>query len=198
VIEVELKARVRDRAAVLARVASFARAEGQVDKLDEYWHGPGWREDRGARGFRIRGEGGKTVVTRKAKRREGGVEANREREFSVSDRDCFVEFVQSLGCEPFYSKRKRGEAFTALVGGEGRGPSAGAAAMAATIEVFEVIGLGDFIEIEILVPEGDPEAVARASREVRALLSRSGLSESDVEPRFYSELLAEAGLIAES
>jgi predicted adenylyl cyclase CyaB len=192
VIEVELKARVRDRAAVLAKVASFARAEGPVDKLDEYWHGPGWREDRGARGFRLRVEGGETVVTRKAKRREGGGEANREREFSVSDRASFVEFIRSLGCETFYSKRKRGEAYSVLVGAEGSGRAA-----TATVEVFEVVGLGDFIEIEILVPEGDPDAVAWASREVRALLARSGVGESDVEPRFYSELLAEAGLIDE-
>lgn len=185
-IEVELKARIRDRAAVLAELASFARAEGPVDKLDEYWHGPGWREDRGARGFRLRVEGRETVVTRKAKRRDAGGEANLEREFSVSDRASFVEFIRSLGCEPFYSKRKRGQAFSVPVG-----------AATATVEVFEVVGLGDFIEIEILVPEGDPEAVAWASREVRALLARSGLGESDIEPRFYSELLAEAGLIDE-
>jgi adenylate cyclase, class 2 len=195
-VEVELKARIRDRTAVLAAVSSFARALGPVDKFDEYWHEPGWRENRGARGFRIRGEGESTLVTLKEKRREGGIEANRELEFGVSDRAAFVELIKSLGCEPYYSKRKRGEAFTTLVGAEGSGPSAGAAATAATIEVFEVLGLGDFIEIEILVPEGDAGAVDWASRELRGLLSRSGVPESDLEPRFYSELLMEAGLMA--
>jgi predicted adenylyl cyclase CyaB len=191
VIEVEVKARLRDRAAVLARVGAFARPAGAVDKLDEYWHGPGWRDARGARGFRIRDEGGSTVVTRKQKRREGGVESNREIEFAVSDRAAFAEFAASLGCEPYYSKRKRGEAFScpAEPGGEG-GP--------ATIEVFELIGLGDFIEIEILVPEGDPETLSLASRRVLELLERAGLSKTDIEPRFYSELLVEAGLVAAS
>jgi adenylate cyclase, class 2 len=190
VIEVELKAHLRDRAAALAKVASFARAAGPVDKLDEYWHAPGRRDESDAQGFRLREEGGETVVTRKIKSREGGVEANRESEFAVPDRRAFVEFIRSLGCEPYYTKRKRGEAFTALVDGEGPGPAATAA-----IELFEVPGLGDFIEIEILVPEGEPEAAVRASQEIRALLSRSGVSESDIEPRFYSELLKEAGLI---
>jgi predicted adenylyl cyclase CyaB len=187
-IEVEVKARVSDKAAVLAKVAAFARSEGAVDKLDEYWHGPGWRENRGTRGFRLRAEGGETVVTRKSKSREGGIERNREIEFGVSDRDAFVELIENLGCEPYYTKRKRGEAFTvpadsAMPGG------------VATIEIFEVLGLGDFIEVELLVPEGDAEASVRAASRVRALLALSGVPESEIEPRFYSELLVEAGLI---
>jgi len=206
-IEVELKARVRDRAAVRSSVASFARSLGPVDKLDEYWAYPGGAdpvvvgsdfscEPAGARprGFRVREEGGRATVTRKEKRREGGLESNREIEFEVSDVAAFVDFALSLGCQLSYTKRKRGEAFEAA-----SEPSAGQGSpMRATIELFEVVGLGDFIEIEILVPEGDPEASASAAREVRALLARVGVPESDLESRFYSELLAEAGLAPRS
>jgi adenylate cyclase, class 2 len=185
VIEVELKAHVRDRAAVVAAVAAFARAEGGVDKSDDYWHGPDWRLNRGTRGFRVRSEEGRSVVNFKAKRAEGGIEVNREREFEVSDRQAFDEFALRLGCEPFYKKRKRGLRFAV----EGS-----AFPDAATIEVLEVEGLGDFIEIEILLPEEEPASVALAQGEVRALLARSGVGEDAIESRFYSELLMAAGL----
>ncbi len=191
-IEVELKARVADRKAVEARVASFASLEGPVDKLDSYWHGPDWRLQRGKRGFRIRAEGSESVVTFKTKRAEGGIEINRETEFAISDARAFIEFAQRLGCEPFYQKRKRGLRFRAELCGRDLPGCEGAAA----IELVEVEGLGDFLEIEILLPDEDPAAVALAQGEIRGLLARSGLGPEDIEPRFYSELLVAAGLVA--
>lgn len=231
-IEVELKARVRDKAAVLAALSRFASPAGEIDKRDAYWHGPGWRVDRGSRGFRIRSErrlpppaaaggtppeeggalaaivaqrvpgaasaaGGEAAtaaaatVTFKEKRAEGGIEINREREFEVSDPEAFLEFIERLGCESFYSKRKRGLAFKVP-----RAAGEGATASQATIELVEVEGLGDFIEIEILLPSEEPAALALAQGEIRSLLRRSGLSEEDIESRYYSELLMEAGLVA--
>jgi predicted adenylyl cyclase CyaB len=183
-IEVELKARLRDREAVLATVAGFARDAGEVDKFDSYWHGPDWRIERGKKGFRLRSEGGSTVVAFKTKRSEGGMEINREREIGVSDAEAFVEFCIRLGCEPFYSKRKRGRKF--LVGA--------ADGDAITIEIVEVLGLGHFIEIEALLAEEDPAAIALAQGEIRGLLARAGVPAEDIEPRFYSELLVEAGM----
>jgi predicted adenylyl cyclase CyaB len=196
VIEVELKAHVRDRAAVEAAVAAYARPLGLVDKRDAYWHGPDWRLNRGTRGFRVRSEcpagsgaGGaaSTIVTFKTKRSEGGIEINREREFEVSDPEAFVEFAQRLGCEPFFEKRKRGFAFK----------SGGLGFCEATIEIVEVEGLGDFIEIEVLLEEEEPSMVALAQGEIRALLARAGVGEEDIESRFYSELLIAAGLVAQ-
>ena len=195
-IEVELKARVADRAAVEARVSSFAVLEGPVDKLDAYWHGPDWRLARGKKGFRIRAEEGKSVVTFKTKSGEGGIEINRESEFGISDPVVFVEFALRLGCEPFFSKRKRGTRYLVDPCERG-GPGAPEAACrgAATIEIVEVEGLGDFIEIEILLPEEEPAAIALAQGEIRGLLARSGLGAEAIEPRYYSELLMAAGLV---
>ncbi len=62
-IEVELKAHLRDRRAVEARVATFARFAGSVQKFDSYWHGPDWRLQRETKGFRIREEDGSSGVT---------------------------------------------------------------------------------------------------------------------------------------
>lgn len=188
-IEVELKAHLRDPAAALAAVSAFARDEGPVDKADEYWHGPDWRLHRGSRGFRLRSEGGLPIVNFKTKRSEGGIEINRECEFEVSERGAFLEFVRRLGCEPFYSKRKRGRKFSFDYGAS--------LASSATIEIVEVEGLGDFIEIEILLPDEEPRALALAQGEIRTLLSRAGVDEADIESRFYSELLMEAGLVAQ-
>ncbi|HUW42532.1 MAG TPA: CYTH domain-containing protein [Rectinemataceae bacterium] len=205
-IEVELKARLGDREAVQARVAAFARYSGPVDKFDSYWHEPDWRRARGAKGFRVRDEGGSSVVTFKTKRVEAGVEVNLEREFGVGDPDIFVEFCRRLGCEPFYTKRKRGSRYVydppaasaAATGprpGAQSGESAAAYSRPATIEIIEVEGLGDFIEIEILLENEEPAALAAAQAELRGLLERAGVSASEIESRFYSELLMAAGKI---
>lgn len=187
-IEVELKAHLRDRAATQAAVAAFARPIGGVDKRDSYWHGPDWRRNGDTRGFRIRSELGSTTVTFKDKRPEGGIEINREREFEVLDAEAFVEFAQRLGCEPFFEKRKRGLAYKAS--------ASPGAEDEATIEIVEVAGLGDFIEIEVLLDDEDPRRLALAQGEIRALLARALVAEGDIEPRFYSELLMDAGLVA--
>ena len=135
----------------------------------------------------MRYERDSAVVNFKLKREEGGVEINREVEFSVSDVVAFDEFVLRLGCEPHYKKRKSGVAFKA--GGDEQWPRE------ATIEIVEVEGLGDFIEIEVLLEAENPADVAEARGEIEALLTRAGLGEVDIEPRFYSELLTEAGFI---
>lgn len=185
-IEVELKAHVADPAKVEAALRSFTTFVRAFDKKDAYWHGPEWRAHRGTRGFRVRTDDGEATATFKDKRTEGGIEINREREFVVSDPGAFAEFVERLGCEPFYAKRKRGLRFET-----GQGKS-----RAIALELAELDGLGWFLEIEELVPEGDPAAIALAQGEIRSLLARAGVDESEIEPRFYSELLMDAGLVS--
>jgi adenylate cyclase class 2 len=176
-MEVELKARVRDRGAVEARVASFARFLRNFDKSDEYWHGPDWRFARGTKGFRLRMDGGKAVVTFKQKRNDGGIEVNRETEFEVSDASGFKALVGRIGCEPFYKKRKVGAAY------EHEG---------CTIELVNVEGLGDFIEIERLVEDDDPSDIALAQGTIRTVLAMAGVADGEIEGRSYSELVLEA------
>jgi adenylate cyclase class IV len=210
-IEVELKAHLRDRRAAEASVSAFARLVGSVDKFDSYWHGPDWRRERGTKGFRIRAEDHSTTVTFKNKRVENGLEVNLEREFGVGDPEIFVEFCRRLGCESFYTKRKRGSRYiydSASRSGQASAevplPRSGAPrgesppTRPATIEIVEVEGLGDFIEIEILLEDEEPEALARAQAEIRGLLERAGVDAAAIESRFYSELLMEAGKVPRS
>lgn len=196
-IEIELKARVADPRAVAERLAAFARYDGEFLKEDAYWHGPGWRERRGGKGFRIRREAGRAMVTWKEKRLEGGMERSREREFSVGDAELFSEFARRLGCEPFYAKRKVGSRwFLDRLPVEGdRLPVEGDRATPIALELLEVPGLGHFLEIEALITEDDGAAIARARDELRDCLRRTGLPEDAIEPRTWSELLSEAGLI---
>jgi|WetSurMetagenome_2_1015567.scaffolds.fasta_scaffold473872_1 predicted adenylyl cyclase CyaB len=183
-IEVELKARVRDRRAVEAAVGGFASLVGETDKRDSYWKAPSAGAGAAKRDFRLRREGGTSVVTFKQKRVEEGIEVNVEREFVVSDPEAFAALAERIGCLQWYEKRKRGLKYEAASGSAADGK--------ATIEIVEVEGLGGFIEIEVLLAREDPAAVARARGELRSLLARAGCSEADIEPRYYSELLAAA------
>jgi len=173
-MEIELKARVRDPEAVEAKVRSFARFVRSFDKSDGYWHGPEWRFSRGTKGFRLRMDDGKAVVTFKQKRNDGGIEVNRETEFEVSDAAAFTALVERIGCEPFYRKRKRGNAYEHDD---------------CTIEMVRVDGVGDFIEIENLLERDDPEAIALAQGTIRTILAMAGVPDGEIEGRSYSELV---------
>jgi len=173
-MEIELKARVRDKAAVTARVESFARYMRSFDKSDEYWHGPDWRFVRGTKGFRLRMDGEKAIVTFKQKRNDGGIEINRETEFEVSDAAAFKALVERVGCEPFYRKRKTGKAYDY----DG-----------CTVELVNIEGLGEFIEIERLIERDDPAEIALAQGSIRAILAMSGVPDGEIEGRSYSELV---------
>jgi adenylate cyclase class 2 len=174
VTEIELKARIADPKAVEARVAAFARFVRAFDKLDSYWHGPDWRFSRGTKGFRLRCDAGKAIITYKLKRNEGGIEINKETEFEVSDKEAFKGLIERVGCEAFYEKRKTGVMYDF----EGY-----------TIEIAEVGGVGAFLEIERVLDTEDPGVIAIVQGELKALLVRSGVPESDIEGRSYAELI---------
>lgn len=178
-LEIELKAWVRDPAGVERRVADFASRVRDFDKFDSYWHGPDWRFVRGTKGFRVRSDGDSTVVNFKKKRNEAGIEINQETEFTVSDRAAFVSLVQRIGCEPFYEKRKRGSAWSY----DGF-----------LIELLQVEGLGHFIEIEFMLERDDPAAIALAQGELKRILRMAGVQESEIEARGYSDLLLNEGV----
>lgn len=190
-LEVELKARVADMAATEARIASFATYERSFDKADLYFRAPSplpsvpgmsgvaAEEERG-RAFRLRRDGDKAYVTFKAKTREAGVEVNREREFEVSEPAAFEELCARLGCVVAVRKGKRGRAYR-------HGDI--------LLELCEVAGLGNFLEIETMLPADSGAAdIARAKEGLHAALARAGLAEGDVEERYYTEMLAAKGL----
>ncbi|MDR2052491.1 MAG: class IV adenylate cyclase [Treponema sp.] len=185
-IEIELKAWVDDPGAVKEKLGKLALYNGEFLKEDTYWKrknpeiGP---ETLPLSGIRIRKESGRDAegnvhsviaVTYKSKETREGLEVNCEREFSISDAEVFEELLGHLGLKPVISKRKSG--FSWNYNG-------------ITAELAEVAGLGWFAELEILAGDGGPETVRIARQRLLDLLTKLGIGEDKIEPRYYTEML---------
>jgi adenylate cyclase class 2 len=183
VLEIELKAWSDDLEAVrrrLVRLAKKAKKPRPVVKEDVYFCPPGIDparcDQRRDALIRVRIEDGKAVVTGKRKKIERGVETSEEIELAVDDASALRRFVDYLGYRPFLEKRKESRSYVWSRG--------------VTVELNRVKGLGDFVEIEALVPDGAPAKRVEAARDrLRAILAALGIPESRIEGRPYMELL---------
>lgn len=173
--EVELKARLTNPAEIEAKAAQLGAFEKETYKEDIYFR----RRDEASMvprdRYRLRREAGRAVVTFKQKISTGGMEVNQETEFEVDDAHAFFQFADRFGFEPFVVKRK-----TSRVYRVGR----------VRIELNEVEHLGHFAEIELMCSEQDQVPIARL--EVARLLKRLGLTDDDLEPRYYIQMIQEA------
>ena len=186
-IEVELKARVHNVAAVKKAIAALGGVSepAEYEKNDQYWYSEALQAALPS-GVRVRqetrgsgsGRSALTLVTYKRKEHRDGVEVNDEQEFEVSDGAAFTGLLSRLGLTAGLEKRKTGWALR-LGGGQ-------------TIELHEVPPLGWFVEIEILCAEGNDAAVSAARAKVLETLRAIGLSDACIEHKYYSELLQEA------
>ncbi len=146
------------------------------------------RTDKQARKIRIREEldedssERETVVNYKRKETRGLSEVNDEREFSINDRAAFEALMRDLDFSPTIEKRKDTKSFS------WRAPSG----RDVTIELSLIAELGWFVEIEILASEPDETETESARLDLMDALARSGVSESAIEMRYYSDMLAEA------
>ncbi len=180
-IEVEVKARVRDPAAVERALAGMGRPLGEAEYEDVYYcpaRIEGYTHER----FRLRRSGPRSTVTFKEKAEGGGAEASREHEFEVSDPEAFLAFARAFGFREFLVKSKKGRRWKVGAGRAG-------AEFAATVELWSVGRLGEFVEIEIMVETEDRIAAARQG--VMEILERLGIDEAAVELRPYTLLLYE-------
>jgi adenylate cyclase class 2 len=185
--EIELKAWVDDPEERKKRLSAMAEYRGPFEKEDSYWfpRGPFPSETGGPplSGVRIReecsaGMDGKVSriirITCKSKELRQGIEINDEREFEVSDKRAFEEFLRGLGLERGISKKKRGWAWVY---------------QGITAELCHVEELGWFAELEILADNDRPETVAAARERLLGLLGEIGLGEDKIEDRYYTEML---------
>lgn len=180
-VEIELKARVRDPETQKNAISRLARYAGEYRREDAYWY---TSADSG-RGVRVRresftGPGGETarstLAAYKTKEVRDGIEVNYEREFEVSDGDAFEELLGRLGLARGACKLKRGWSWNCRE---------------ITVELSEVEGLGWFTELEILADGDLPETVANARRRLLELLNEIGISEDQIEGRYYTDMLRE-------
>jgi adenylate cyclase class 2 len=183
-LEVELKAWA-DLEAARARLESLGkRFVKSTVKDDRYFCGPGvdpkTADPKRDRVVRVRIEGGEAILTAKVKAVEGGVETSREIELTASDAAAACALLDYMGYRPFLKKRKETRTYSWSEG--------------LSVELNRIEGLGDFVEIERLVPDGSPRERIEAAREdVRAVARELGVADR-IEGRLYADLLRERGV----
>ena len=166
-IEIELKARLEDKKNIIEILYKKARFAADYLKKDFYY------SKANAPSIRIREDKGDFFVTRKLKTISEGMEVNDELEFKISSADDFEKLLFELGYKKYFSKIKDGKRFEI---GE------------YTIEVHSIAGLGDFIEIERLIPPEQKQNIQNIKSEELDLLVEFGIDISQLEPRPYIEI----------
>ncbi len=114
---------------------------------------------------------GRAFLTYKEIMDPGRNEEFDELEVEVSDFHTTVEILRRLGYKEDVTVRKRRLVYR-LDG--------------ITFELNEVEGLGGFLDIEVISND-----IEKAKRKIWEVAKRLGLSEKDVEPRLYQELIRE-------
>ena len=199
-MEIELKAHARDRGAVLKKLEAFAVFDKSVSKDDRYFKLEKSGAPNGHITARIRqekssGQDGRALeekifltYKKKEKRLASGgaaLEVNQEFEAALDNAECLEALFSDIGFVPHFEKHKDAVGFYADT------PCG-----KAHLELCSVPPLGDFLEIEFVtdcdVPE---EKIAAMRKELEALVTKCGLALDDIEEKYYSELLAEAGII---
>ena len=179
--EIELKARVNDPVEMRSMMDKLYGGGKDISKEDIYYlYGniPGQSSEDRSQPVRLRTENDENVVTLKRKSVDDGIEMNDELEFGVDDQQAFLKFLQLTGASEWLVKTKRGWKYSAEVNG-----------FKAVIELCEVSTLGWFLEIEIVLSSPNDEQAAAAKDTLYNILNKAGLSERDIESRYYSDML---------
>jgi adenylate cyclase class 2 len=179
-IEVELKARVNDPDHVRAELGR--RAAGQASTYrDTYYDWPDRRlTGNGRQELRVRiietGSASRCVLTFKGAMLDQA--STPEYETDVGSPEAMGAILAGLGLEHLIAYTKHCENFTF--------DAEGLRIVATVVAVPELDGT--FVEIETLVTDHAPVDAARAA--VRRVLADLGLSESDLEPAFYIDMIS--------
>lgn len=187
--EIELKAHVANKNSVEKKLNSFAIYKGKAIKQDSYFQ---FEKSKDAYlSCRIRDEkitnadGPKfehSFLTYKLKEKKQDLdgckyEVNVENKTELSNPDVIIKLLLDTGYKKAYTKQKNAKQwnFQTEYGN-------------ANLELCNIPNLGDFLEIEIVTDFCDNEIQIR--EELKNLILKSGLLLSDIEGKYYSELLA--------
>lgn len=175
--EIELKARVNEPEKTKKLLESLYGEAENILKDDIYYIYRNIGTEHG-QPVRLRSENNKNVVTLKQKSVANGVEINDELEFEVDNPENFLKYMQLTGAEQWLTKKKRGWKFDSDTD-----------AGQAVIELCEVIGLGWFLEIEIVIESPEQDQIEKAMNTIHKILEAAEISSDKIEPRYYSEML---------
>lgn len=172
-LEIELKARVKDLDAVRERLTALhAEPEGRVHERDLYLNAP--HRDFGVtdEALRIREADGRCTVTYKgAKKRDYHLKAREEWNCGVESGDIMGRIFLSLGFRPVAEVRKWREYYRYRN---------------ATVCLDQVHDLGEFVEIEL----SDPSSVDEPAGYVARLAEEIGVAGEPILSSYLELLLA--------
>lgn len=180
-LEVELKYRVTDPAAVLARLAAVQGVRvGEVVEVDHYFNAPDRDFKSSGEAFRLRREGTSNRFTYKGPKHNTATKTRTEIEVPVADGDAGAavaeQLVRALGYRSVAVVRKTRAAYDVVRGD-----------FTATVCLDAVEGVGSFVEVEVVCDEAK---AAAAESTVLGLAAELGLTVP--EPRSYLGMLLEA------
>lgn len=180
-LEVEVKYRVPDMAAVASRLLALgAERAGEAVEADHYYNAPDRDFRATGEAFRLRRVGDANRFTYKGPKREGPTKTRTEIELGVEPGDSGAAVAErlllSLGYRPVAVVRKTRTTYELTRSG-----------IALTVCLDAAEKVGTFVEVEAVCDEGRFEA---AQAGVLSLASELGLTVR--EPRSYLGMLLEA------
>lgn len=191
--EIELKAHTYNRKETIKILNTFANYVGFFQKEDSYYK----LQKQNSNDFisvRIRKELSKqeqnisekiylTYKQKELKNTSDGtkIEVNNEKECELSNSETVISILLDTGFYEYLSKSKTVEKFTYQT------PFG-----IATIEICTIPPIGDFIEIEILNDSNNESNVDNIKKEILSILEKCNIPQSQIEEKFYSQLLKEA------
>ena len=191
--EIELKAHICNKEETIKILNTFANYVGFFQKHDSYYK----LQKQNSNDFisvRIRKELSKqeqnisekkylTYKQKELKNTSDGtkIEVNNEKECELSNSETVISILLDTGFYEYLSKTKTVEKFSYQT------PSG-----IATIEICTIPPIGDFIEIEILNDSNNESNVDNIRKEILSILEKCNIPQSQIEEKFYSQLLKEA------
>ncbi|MCR4789675.1 MAG: class IV adenylate cyclase [Treponemataceae bacterium] len=183
--EIELKAHVKDSAKVVEILNKFATPKGRSFKRDTYYRIPSSVSATGFEKVRIRHEDGKSYLTFKQKtlvqEADGtSTEVNSEAECEINSTETLEKLFTALGATISFEKTKDVQHWLYKTG-----------KFVAHCELCTVCNLGDFLEIEVMSEKKDDTIVDEIHALELEILAKCGIDKSEIEPKYYDQLLAE-------
>lgn len=188
--EIELKAHVYEKEKVISKLNEIAQYGGHTEKTDTYYHLPKKTDYLSVRlrkeSLTFNNEESHTnYFTYKRKESfvsENGskIEVNQENEFTLENTEPLELLFKDLGGEVSLIKRKSVDQWTTTINSNN-----------VHIELCNVPPLGDFLEIEILKEKHDDNTIREMKKIEEDIFLECGIKLSDIENRYYSEMLKE-------
>lgn len=170
---IEIEAKVRLNRTDLKRLLKWlqlkAEFKGKSVKTDDYY------TDSKQFSLRLRRKGGPAgSLNIKSKKQKRGIESNQEVKLPIRSVVAFHSLLKKLGFQKKDHKRKISVCYEFHD---------------FHIELNHIVGLGDYLEIEILVRR--QKDISEAKKRLRALFQVLGFSPIQFEKKYYLELLRE-------